>query len=117
MYVFSLNTITSMSKSISYPSPSNSPIPYRVPIQLLQKLSRSSIPDIHASVQTTRDQNNVVGVPSHSNHSSVVLKLLADTVGGNVVDDHLGVHTSRSHPVELGVEGNARDQSMKRWKE
>ena len=84
---------------------------YSMTIQLFQKFSRSSIPDVNTSIKTTCDQDNIIRMPNHTNHSSIVLQFLTNTVGSDIINNHLRVHACWSYPVIFCVKRDSMDKS------
>ena len=76
----------------------------------LYKLRPVRASQTHTPIQAARDKSEIVGMPHHSNHTSVVLDFLPNSIRVVVVDDHSAAHACRSHPIKLRIESNATRQ-------
>lgn len=50
----------------------------------------------------------MIWMPLHSNHTPIVLQLLANPIGVIVVHDDCTAHACRCHPVELRIKAHSR---------
>ena len=86
---------------------------YCVSIQLLQQLPIASIPYINTSIKTSCNQHYFVGMPFHTNHTSIMLQFLSNSVRCIIVQDDRGVHWSRCDPAVNRIERYSTTKAIK----
>ena len=77
---------------------------YAMSVQSRQQFPFASVPHVHTSVQTRRDQHHFIRMPFHSHNAAVVLQFLSNPIRCIVVNNHRGIHRGRGNPAIHWIE-------------